>query len=358
MAQLINKNAISKPGIRDNNEDYILYKESSRIFVLCDGMGGHDHGEVASRIVAETVYNYLRNINKEEYHAEELQEALNVALEELNKEDIYDDEKKMGTTLVVVILNKTNVLVGHVGDSRCYLFDQHGMKKFCTKDHSKVQEAVDAEILTEEEAYTSPYKNILTRCVLAGKGHVKIDVDVLSIDDGDRLLLCSDGVGDAMRDSEIQSILIGRSSEDVLKIIKTECAEKSHDNFSAIILDLSKDEPYVPKDYQSKGEEYEKNVSVEADKSLCHHPNVPDASGTFEYHPVIKQSSKNILYILCFVLGCCVGSFGTYLKYQRQSNKQKVEDKSCKPIVTPPNQSKQEIQNNTNSLLNKKDTHK
>ena len=214
----------SKQGSRKNNEDYILYREKdspdSRFIILCDGMGGHGHGEVASQTVAEATFDYLKGLAKSEYEAEDLQDAINVALSTLTSVDTFDDEKAMGTTIVVVVVNRMNVLVGHIGDSRCYLFDENGLKKFRTKDHSKVAEAIEAEILTEEEAFTNSHKNILTRCIISGKQDVTIDVDILTIESNDRMLLCSDGLNDAMRDSEIASCLINRSSDDALEITR------------------------------------------------------------------------------------------------------------------------------------------
>lgn len=239
-------NGISKQGVRENNEDYIKFyinnnsSNLSRVIVLCDGMGGHAHGEIASKIVAESVFTTLES-NKADFTEDDLQLALDNALMALNKANVYDDSKKMGTTLVVAIINKNEVLVGHVGDSRCYLFNDDGIIKFRTKDHSKVAEAVDAEILTEEEAINSEYKNILTRCVIAGKTDVKIEVDRLDVKDKDRLLLCSDGVIDAIRDEELSEILVNRNINDALALIDSKCQMKSKDNYSVIIADLKND---------------------------------------------------------------------------------------------------------------------
>lgn len=240
-------NGISKQGVRKNNEDYIKFyvdnnqSKLSRVIVLCDGMGGHAHGEIASKIVAESVFSTLNN-KEADFSEDDLQLALDNALIALDKANVYDDCKKMGTTLVVAVINKNNVLVGHVGDSRCYLFDDESCEfKFRTKDHSKVAEAVDAEILTEEEAINSPYKNVLTRCVIAGKTDVKIEVDRLDIKDKDRLLLCSDGVIDAIRDEELSEILVNRNINDALALIDSKCQMKSHDNYSVIIVDLKND---------------------------------------------------------------------------------------------------------------------
>ena len=236
----------SKQGKRENNEDYVLFKEKhdhdSRFIILCDGMGGHGHGEIASQTVADAVFGFLKNLGKEKYEAQDLQDALDAALSTLTAADIYNDKKSMGTTLVVVVINRMNILIGHVGDSRCYLFDENGLKKFRTKDHSKVAEAIDAEILTEEEAFDNPHKNLLTRCVMSGKDNVIIDVDDLTIEDNYRLLLCSDGVTDAMRDKEIEECMINRDIEGALEIIDSICSEKSNDNYSAILVDFSQDE--------------------------------------------------------------------------------------------------------------------
>lgn len=231
-------------GPRPNQEDYVIAPSdnSSRIFVLCDGMGGHGHGEVASKTVADSVCHYLEELNAAEYSEENLQDAVDFALKELISADIYDDEKSMGTTLVVVVVNRMNVLVGHIGDSRCYQFSEDGLKKFRSKDHSKVQEAVDAEILTEEEAWSNPKKNLLTRCITSKLTSVELEIDKLRIENNDCVMLCSDGVTDALKDSQIQSIIVGRSLEDAADIIKTECEISSHDNFSLILISFSQDE--------------------------------------------------------------------------------------------------------------------
>lgn len=246
MVQVKSIGGFSKQGKRENNEDYIIYKEENnpdnRFIILCDGMGGHGHGEIASKTVADAVFEYLKSLEKDEYDAQDLQDAVDVAQSTLTATNTFDDEKSMGTTLVVAVINKKNIIVGHIGDSRCYLFDENGLKKFRTKDHSKVAEAVEAEILTEEEAFNNPHKNILTRCVVAGKSNVKIEVDCLQIDNNDRILLCSDGVNDAMRDKEIEEVLINRDIHSALGIIDNNCAEKSKDNYSLIIADFLQDE--------------------------------------------------------------------------------------------------------------------
>ena len=246
-------------GVRGNNEDFVIPGETGgRIYVLCDGMGGHGHGEVASEVVGTSVARFLEeNLRSGECAPELLQEALDFAVERLNEADEYQDERRMGTTVVAVVVNEDGVLVGHVGDSRCYLLDESGSKKFRTKDHSLVAEAVENEILTEEEAFNSPKKNVLTRSVQAGKeGRIEMTVDVLGsedLKDGDMLLLCSDGVNDALRDTEIEAVMSEGTPEERLNRLREECANKSRDNYSAILLRVEKETEARPEPPRGAG---------------------------------------------------------------------------------------------------------
>ena len=110
MISITEINGISKQGVRKNNEDYIKFyvdknqSNYSRVVILCDGMGGHGHGEIASKMVAESVFSTLSNIDTD-FSVDDLQLALDNALIALNKANVYDDVKKMSTTLVVAIVN-------------------------------------------------------------------------------------------------------------------------------------------------------------------------------------------------------------------------------------------------------------
>ena len=130
MIELKQYSVFCEQGVRGNNEDFIYPAtagKNDRIFVLCDGMGGHGHGEVASETVAMAVYRFLEVQHAEVFTEDMLREALDFAVEELEKaDDFNDDERRMGTTLVVVVLNEFEILVGHVGDSRCYQFSHDG----------------------------------------------------------------------------------------------------------------------------------------------------------------------------------------------------------------------------------------
>lgn len=249
MLKVINFECFCEQGIRENNEDYLLpheLKQQRRVFVLCDGMGGHGHGEVASQTVCESVYAFLTSqIDCESYEFAEgvMQHALDFAIEELTKVDTFtEDGRRMGTTLVVVLLNKFDILVGHVGDSRCYMFDKDWNIEFCTNDHSEVAEAIRRGFITEEAAFDHPKKNIITRSVQAEKS-VEIEVDVLkNVANSYNLLLCTDGVSDTLRNTEIEALLFQPTTLGLLSGIREECVLKSRDNFSAILIQISQDE--------------------------------------------------------------------------------------------------------------------
>ena len=271
MITVANFSAFSYAGHRPNQEDYIITPTGTneRIFVLCDGVGGHGHGEVASKTIAESVYSYLKELNAEEYTPENLQDAVDYASDILADKNTFDDEKSMGTTIVVVVINRMSILIGHIGDSRCYQFDKDCGIKFRTKDHSKVQEAIDAEILTEDEAWNHPRKNIITRCVMAGKGHTKLDVTTIEVEDGDMLLICSDGLTDALKDKQIQAVFVERTLDEVSEVLKTECEIKSRDNYSVILLSLAQDEVNPPKEVNTPSIEPLPVADVKPIKTKC-----------------------------------------------------------------------------------------
>ncbi len=232
-------------GPRDNQEDCIMPKEpttSNRVLVLCDGMGGHGHGEVASRIVAETVYDYLTGLDADEYTGADIQAAVDCASEALCAGKIADEERVMGTTLAVAVMNRNCLMAGHVGDSRVYLFGRDGRIKFRTTDHSLVAEAVANEIITEDEAFDNPYKNRITRALMADKAHAEAEIDVVNVCDGDILMLCSDGVNDCLRDSRLEEAFTAFDFADGADAIRRQCEVASGDNNTALIALLGQDE--------------------------------------------------------------------------------------------------------------------
>lgn len=194
--------------VRSGNEDSYLMLSDRGIFVVADGMGGHAAGEVASematRIIAREI-GALRGVEDEEA-ARRLQRAIVAANESIYERTLAEHDKRgMGTTATVLVLMRGRYLIGQVGDSRAYIL-RDGEFFQVTKDHSYVQEQVDAGLLTPDQARVHPYSNVITRCVGAGS-EVLPDIYFGSLRAGDILLLASDGLTGMLEDDQLVRIL-------------------------------------------------------------------------------------------------------------------------------------------------------
>ena len=194
--------------VRSLNEDYaISHKEKDySIYVVADGMGGHNAGEVASKMAAEGIVEFLTK----NYNYDNRNYILKDAIEYVNKliYDFAEQEQScngMGTTVTACLDNKDTVVVCSVGDSSCFGIKGDSIVKI-TKDHSLVQELLDLGTITESEAANHPKKNIITRAVGTG---TTVDADIFVIDKGvyDIYLLCSDGLTNELSKDEIISIV-------------------------------------------------------------------------------------------------------------------------------------------------------
>jgi len=210
--------------------------KSAQLLTVCDGMGGHEKGEVASKIIA-TLFPVLFNV----FYARdggEPPETMRRAAVRLNKAAHKQlsggDGRGMGTTLVSLFFDGKKAYVLNVGDSRAYLF-RDGELTQISKDHSFVQALVDAGAVTEEEAFDHPQKNIITKSMLTDPD-VEPDVFEVEPQEGDIFLLCSDGLNDMLRDSEIEEIM--RSSEfknTAKKLVDAALERGGKDNVSVIL---------------------------------------------------------------------------------------------------------------------------
>ena len=224
----------SEIGQKENQEDALyppreLANAEQRVFVLCDGMGGHAHGEVASQCVAHTVGKYveeaLGNMAEEALQPsmpcpmrlmrEFFDEALEMAYAELDRrDDAARDEARsgatMGTTLTFLGICSDGLLAVHIGDSRIYQFRPGKGVVFCTRDHSLVSELVLAGEITEEEARTHPRRNVITRAVQPHQEHpARATFDALTdVRQGDVLMLSCDGVTEQVTDEELAELML------------------------------------------------------------------------------------------------------------------------------------------------------
>jgi serine/threonine protein phosphatase PrpC len=222
--------------VRDGNEDSFLLQEP--LYAVADGMGGHRGGEVASNLALETV---KRLFSAQEGDLTEQVEQANRAVFERSKSD--REVQGMGTTLTAALVLDDRVRLAHVGDSRAYLYRGDRLH-LLTEDHTLVHRMVQEGELTEEEAETHPHRSILTRA-LGVDGAIQVDEGMVKLEDGDRLLLCTDGLTGMLTDEEIASVLGGTRDpqEAVERLVRAANRAGGIDNITAVILDFSSDGP-------------------------------------------------------------------------------------------------------------------
>lgn len=227
--------------VRSGNEDNFFAEADERrgIFMVADGMGGHAAGEVASEMAVQIVSQGIGGlVSATEADAPRLLEA---SLKAANRA-IYDrmlaepDKQGMGTTASVLLLSDEGFLIGQIGDSRIYLL-RDGTLMQLTKDHSYVQEQVDAGLLTPEQARNHPYSNVITRCV---GSHEDVDVDLFAGEPmtGDVFLVASDGLTGMVDDHRLQQLLLARTgpARVVDALIAEANARGGLDNVTVIVV--------------------------------------------------------------------------------------------------------------------------
>lgn len=232
--------------VRLNNEDAWMALDDPLFFVLADGMGGHQAGEVAAYEAAhglsEIVHEMLSDADQMSFH--DMRKALKLAIEQTNRR-VYRKSrsdpslKGMGTTLCCVYFHPKGAIYAHVGDSRIYRL-RHRRLEQLTKDHSLCRELVDQGQLTEKQAPDFAYKNIITRAI-GTEPSVEPSVHLSDIADGDIYLMCTDGLSDLLSVREIHAILNQKLSisETVKEFIATANARGGHDNITVVMMQVT-----------------------------------------------------------------------------------------------------------------------
>lgn len=227
--------------VRTDNEDNYLLIPDEGLYIVADGMGGHAAGEVASEMAVRIIARELRDVAREdeERAADTLRTAIRRANEQIFQRTLNEQDKRgMGTTATAMLILDAKYLIGHVGDSRAYVLREEEMVQL-TKDHSYVQEQVDAGYLTPQQARVHPYSNVITRCVGANDD---VDPDVYggTLRGGDLYLLASDGLTGMLEDHEMKEILQNGSDMDTAldELINTANGRGGLDNITAIILQV------------------------------------------------------------------------------------------------------------------------
>lgn len=232
--------AKSITGIREQNQDCVAYPISSgcaAIVAVADGMGGHNAGNVASSLAIEALLNSLDS-STPGTAAERLINAVNMANSAVYERALTIPEYKgMGTTLVAAFVKKTGYIAVNVGDSRLYQFNGKELKQI-TKDHSYVAQLVELGIITKEEAKHHSHRNIITRA-LGTCPCEKVDVFECDWNENDILLLCSDGLYNAVDDISLEALLSDEyeSLQQLCdKLVRLAYERGSTDNISAVLV--------------------------------------------------------------------------------------------------------------------------
>lgn len=245
----LNIGAMSHVGrVRDVNEDsYCIVEGNYNLFIVADGMGGHNAGEVASYLAVDAIKNHISkyiSVNMEDQLVKGIiYEAFNKANETIYahaRENISCDG--MGTTTTLALIIDSNLYIGHVGDSRVYLI-KNGKIQQITSDHSLVAELVRSGNITEAEAKKHPRKNIITRA-LGTEENIKVDIFTTSFSPLDILILCTDGLSNFVDKYEIEKVAleIKDSNEVCERLIYMANKRGGYDNITVLVARYDEDE--------------------------------------------------------------------------------------------------------------------
>ncbi|PPE70021.1 Stp1/IreP family PP2C-type Ser/Thr phosphatase [Caldimonas thermodepolymerans] len=236
---------LTDPGrARDNNEDSVAVDEQAGLAVLADGMGGYNAGEIASGMATAFIKSELgRWLTEAAANASDtdVRRAMDICVDNANRA-IFNAANSnpqyagMGTTLVVAVLREGRLLLGHIGDSRAYRF-RNGKLTQITKDHSLLQEQIDAGLITQEQAAYSANKNLVTRAV-GVEDNVLLETHMHDVLAGDVILLCSDGLSDMISDEQIAALL--QSATDLREagtgLVAAANAAGGRDNIAVVLV--------------------------------------------------------------------------------------------------------------------------
>ncbi|MCD7745044.1 MAG: Stp1/IreP family PP2C-type Ser/Thr phosphatase [Lachnospiraceae bacterium] len=227
---------------RSSNQDFIYASEQPvgnlpNLMIVADGMGGHNAGDLASRYTVESMIEYLGQA-QEERPIPLLSESIHYANDRVIEKAATDQSLEgMGTTVVAAVIRDGYLYVANVGDSRLYLIDETISQ--ITKDHSLVEEMIRMGELKRKDARTHPDKNVITRAI-GVKSPVRIDFFDVKLEEGDRILLCSDGLTNMVEDSGIWKIVRNSDSpkEAAQHLVNEANKNGGKDNISVVLAEV------------------------------------------------------------------------------------------------------------------------
>lgn len=236
--------SIHEIGKRSNQEDSLWPNKinaTDKLFLVCDGMGGHEKGEVASQTVCQALGEWFSKSVKHPFSKEQVYDALAFAYKELDKLD-SGELKKMGTTLTLLYLDNNGVTAAHVGDSRIYHVRPNSGTSddilFQSRDHSLVFDLFQTGEISYNEMAVHPQKNVITRAITPGEDN-RTQPDVIHITDikpGDYFYMCSDGMLEQMSNDELATLLATGASDEKKRQQLIAATVDNHDNHTAWLL--------------------------------------------------------------------------------------------------------------------------
>ncbi len=230
--------------VRTNNEDSVGTDDALGLALLADGMGGYNAGEVASAMAVDHVRNQLKRVLAElgaDVTPAELRIALDMCINSANRSILETaltnpDQLGMGTTIVAALFRSDRLLLAHVGDSRCYRVRDGAIQQI-TRDHSWLQEQIDAGLITQQQAQESTQGNLVTRA-LGVEASVDIEIHDYPVEPQDLYILCSDGLTDMIGDDDLAALARAPATleEKAQRMIQLANAMGGRDNVSVVLV--------------------------------------------------------------------------------------------------------------------------
>lgn len=236
--------AATEKGRRDNNEDFVfplseLANSGQRLFMVCDGVGGAEKGEVASALACDSFYTFFNTFLEDEVPSEDfINRAVHYTESRFDEYvRVHPEAQGMATTMTLLYISTSGITLAHIGDSRIYQF-RDGKIIHKTEDHSLVNSWVKLEKITKEEAAFHPQRNIITRAIMGSEHSVVADVAFIKdIQERDVFFLCTDGVTECYTDEMLNDVFFsGKNAELIKDSIVEHCMEEAKDNFSFYII--------------------------------------------------------------------------------------------------------------------------
>lgn len=226
--------------VREINQDYLFASLDLGLFMVADGMGGHAAGEKASQTAVQIITEHLSPLvhtASNGHFIEEIQGAIQEANRQIINASMEDASMRgMGTTATVIVTRDGLMYVGHVGDSRAYLIRNRRIDQI-TDDHSIVAQLVRARAITPQEAARHPYRNVITRC-LGMQVDLEADTQQRELKQGDRLLICSDGLSGLVSDDEMLQYVVSSNEPQKTceELVQLALDRGGSDNISVVLV--------------------------------------------------------------------------------------------------------------------------